>query len=68
MDRWLGVNAERGQRLEIGVKPIILDRRFASRLTIPAPEQRHPASFADSHFEPFASLRASCRNAKVDSV
>jgi len=68
MDRWLRMNAERGQRLKIGVEPTILHRRFALCLTIPAPEQRHLASFADSHFEPSASLPALCRNAKADSV
>jgi hypothetical protein len=57
IDRWLRANFERGQRLENAIEPIVLCRRFASCLTIPAPEQRQLASFTYGHVKPSASLR-----------
>jgi hypothetical protein len=37
---WLRANAECRQRLENGIEPMVLYRRFAQCMTIPAPEHR----------------------------
>ena len=62
VDRRLGANAERGQRLEDVAEFVVVGRRVASRLTIAAPQQRSLAGF------PADNARASCEVSLVDIV
>ena len=48
IDRRLGVNAERGQRLEDVAESVVVRRRVASRLSISAPKQRQSGGISCS--------------------